>query len=329
MKRLAWIGLATTGVVVAGLITAIVLEVGFPRRPTREEVLAYIQGPVIWDASLSIPPPGPKRLLQMTAWNRWQIALSTYSQADQRPCIDLSYVTRRWLTGLANVKGTGRCYNAELQRSSVQLVSFFESGYAAGGTVQDAAIALLLADWRDGTQSTIPVENGAFLVTRSDEVGLISVVGLDAGGQIVDRSLTFDERIQWNDADVAAKRNVVLEEGVVTLTAYAVTVPEAQTCIQLGYLTFENLQRSVTGQTYLSSQTLCEKGSASQIGPTASTTVAGTTIAGGQTALPNGAIVAPKWSDGQVQNAIVEDGFYFAQREGTGLTVLGVAAPLE
>ncbi|MCC6192584.1 MAG: hypothetical protein IT318_26460 [Anaerolineales bacterium] len=303
------------------LMAALAVEVWLPFRPSPHAVAAYLTHSLRWDPRLGLPGPNPAQLRLLQPLDHWQIALTTNQQSDGTPCFTIGFVTARWLTGPGTQFSGGKCYSLEFADSSIQLISLREHGYVAGGVITSPAIAHLRATWLDGSGTDLSAENGAFLVVRPDGVGLLSVVGLNAAGDIVDRSQTYDEHRGFALVDAYAVREVISAHGLILLSAYTQRVPATQECVRLSYGIGENVARAMAGETYLSEQMLCTDGVDQPVGPAASAIFDSATFAGGRVFDPAITAVVVVWSDGQQQTAPVVEGFYFAERESTTATV--------
>ena len=191
-----------------------------------------------------------------------------------------------------------------------------------GGVVNDKAIVRIRAIWLDGSQSIFPVENGAFLLVRSDEVGLAWSIGLDTSGAVVKGSLAYDETVDISPLDYGATRQVSIGGGMIVMGAYSQTVPIAKECVQLLYFTADNAKLAISGKAYLPQSTACTEPVGKILGPSTGTVVDGSTIIGGRVLDQTVTQVRIHWSDGLDQIISVVDGFYLVQRSGSSATVV-------
>jgi hypothetical protein len=325
-----WLLCAILGVVVVVIVfvTLVVVEFYAPFRPTAAEVVQYYEHqPLYVDPPPNIPKPAPAVALWVEPLGPWQVVLGRIDQGDGRVCLDLAFVTKRLLLGIHNQGGSGNCFDPMGDVDPIELVSFSHEAYVAqAGIVTDPEIFGLQLNWEDGTESALPTD-GTFLATRQDGVKLVSILGLDANGALVEGSLVRDRTLQLESA--AVTRRATVEGGFVDVGVYTQSNQVNQHCLRVSFKTAKTLARSVTGEIYMSEQVVCGELAGWQGGMFASTILDGNATVAGYTADASVTSVNVLWSDGVVQNVPAVDGIYVAQRAGSVPQVTAVTWPTQ
>jgi hypothetical protein len=313
-----------SGVAIAVVLAALLaVELYAPFRPTAAEVVQYYEHQRMYVAPPpNIPMPSPPVALRVEPLGPWQVVLGRNDQGDGRICLQIAFVTKRRLTGIHHQGGSGNCFDPLSEVNPIELVSFYHGGYVAqAGIVTDPEILGLQMNWEDGTASTLPTE-GTFLATRQDGVRLISMLGLNADGAVVEGSLVRDRTLQLENA--AATRRAAVEGGFVDVGVYVQSNQGDQQCLRVSFTTVKTLTSSLTGEIYLSEQIVCGELAAWQSGLFASTVLDGNATVAGYTADAAVSSVTVLWSDGVAQGVPAMDGIYVAHRVGSVLQVTAV-----
>jgi hypothetical protein len=325
------------------LVSLILAEIFLPYRPLPKEavdsVVAMFRS---FEANLTQNTQGTKyldfRVHGVQPIGRaTQLVLLSYEMVNTHPvdassnsCLEIRFVTKRWISGVSSYATSMKCVNTSVQRAlTLELVGAEQDGYyVVGGVVSDTKVIAVRVTWRDKAETVIPVIKNSFLTMRPNSTGILYVVGLDAQSHAVARTLAYDPTIKFSLQDYAKVQQIPVDDGIILLGTFSQTSPYSLECIELLYLTAENARKFLANEAALTGQQACiiEPDANQILGPLASAVGIGDTVIGGRI-LSNAVVrVHIHWSDGVDQIVPVVDGFYFAHRPSTSASATSFTA---
>jgi len=328
-KGLVWIAPATLGFLLL-LIIAHNFDSNSPYLPNGDEAGDYVLDRYDEPIGAAFSTIQNSRISQIQTLGKTRVVVSRYTQGSiggDSPTMDLyfiDFITKFPVTGLVSLNTIGGSL-PDHSRGEFSLVSSYQADhYVVGGASNNEGIHFVELRWIDGTTSRVPAVDGTFLAFALKSTQLERVVGLNEQGTVLNDTLTYNRQLQFSPLNYSAIREIITEGGLIVMGAFSSDIPLRQECIELTYLTGENLTKYFNGNGALNGQRLCLEPGNKVITPAIVTNVDGQTVAGGRVLDETIERVRINWSDGLQQTESVVNGFYFVQRPGTSSTIVSV-----
>lgn len=274
------------------------------------------------------------RISQIQPLGNMQLVVSRYTQVETATepvtmaFFFVDFVTKYPIKGLDSLNTIGGSL-PEYSKAAFALISSYQDDfYIVGGAANNEDIYYAELHWLDGTKSKIPLIDGTFLAFDSDETQLAWVVGLDEQEKVLIDTLTYNRQLHYSLSDYSAIREIIIGDGLIIMGAFSSSMPKQLECVELTYLTGENLSKYLNDNSTLNGQRLCFEPDTDEtvVTPAVITIIDDQTVAGGRVLEATIEQVNINWSDGLQQTESVVNGFYFVQRPNTSATILSITA---
>lgn len=329
-RKLAWLAVLLAFLSLMGITYAIVGNA--PYLPGEQEAANYVLKRYSHSSASTGFDVRDGRISQIQPLGKMQLVVSRYTQVENdneaatMAFFFIDFVTKYPVRGLESLNTIGSSL-PETSGPAFALVSGDQDEYyIIGGASNVADIHYAELHWLEGTVTKVPLVDGTFLAFNSDGAQLAWVVGLDEQEKLLSDTLTYNHQINFSLSDYSAIREIFTDEGLIVMVAFSSDTPQQHECVELTYLTGENVAKYLADNGALNGQRLCfEPGADEVVTPAVITTVGDQTVAGGRVLDVTIEQVNIEWSDGLQQTESVVNGFYFAQRPNTSSTILKIS----
>ncbi|MCC7358474.1 MAG: hypothetical protein IT317_03305 [Anaerolineales bacterium] len=314
-------------------------EIFLPYRPSESQAVEFVTSQLERQlrSGQQIVNQGNVRVTHVYAHANAQIVFVVYTQwYEAQTGITETYVveryqimviTHRWLSGLFNLATSGGMIMEQQNARPNAIVALNYRGvYAAGSMINVSEIQTVQATWADGALSVSPITNGAYFFVRQEPAELAWTVGLDARGLAVPSTMTFPDE-SFSPLDYQNTQLIQVEGGMVIVGAYSEQELQQQICIDMIFVTRENVRRFFQEPGAFTKQRTCADASTDSVfGPSVYSTVEGNQIVGGRVLSSLAVQVHLIWSDRFQQTVSVDSGLFIAQRLGSTVSIVDMIA---